>query len=56
LTLWTGSDKAGDVYEAGGPMVAGGLKLANCLVTTMVATETAVTGLYKVDVFWRYGK
>lgn len=56
LTLWTGSDEAGDVYEAGGPVVAGSLKFADRLVTTMVAAETAVTGLDEMDVFWRYGK
>jgi hypothetical protein len=37
-------------------VVAGSLEFADSLVTTMVAAETAVTGLDEVDVFWRYGK
>jgi hypothetical protein len=56
LTLWTGSNKAGDVNEASGPVMAGSLELANGFVSPVVAAETAVTGLDEVDVFWRYGK
>ena len=50
LTLWTGSDKAGDINEASGPVMAGSLELANGLIASMVAAESAVTGLDKVNV------